>query len=540
MSQTMLMNGPAPGVSPPPAPPVAQPFTLRLIIGMVGVLIASLCSGLNDRVTDIALADVRGALSISSDQGSWLIGSYQAAEVAAMLIAPWLAMTFTIRRFAMATTAGFVLIAVIIPFAPNLPIFIALRVIQGAFGGALPPLLMTVALRFLPPHFKLYGLSAYALTATFGPNVATSLAALWTDAVGWQFVFWQIIPPCVLGIFMIGYGLPQDPLRLERFKQIDAVGMLTGCSGLALLVLTLQQGERLDWFNSSLITLMFFSAVVLLTLFVANEWYHPLPLFKLQMLRRHNLSHGLLTLFGLMLLFMSGSAIPSGYMAQVEGFRAVQFGPLALSVGLPQLLLAPLVAAVLNMRWIDSRWILAAGLTLLAVSCYWGSHLTSDWSRDNFYLIQAMQAFGQPMAVMPILMGATSVVQPMEGPFASAMFNVTRGMGSIFAGAMMETFLSHRQQQHSNILLNHVGSNSYLLSQPYDGAGGHLAPLNQDGSAISPELMQQFAGQVRQQTQVLALSDTYLAFIVVAAMLGLLTFVVAKRTYPPQSVMKQT
>jgi len=131
-------------------------------------------------------------------------------------------------------------------------------------------------------------------------------------------------------------------------------------------------------------------------------------------------------------------------------------------------------------------------------------------------------------------------VQPMEGPFASAMFNVTRGMGSIFAGAMMETFLSHRQQQHSNILLNHVGSNSYLLSQPYDGAGGHLVPLNQDGSAISPELIQQFAGQVRQQTQVLALSDTYLAFIVVAAMLGLLTFVVAKRTYPPQSVMKQT
>jgi len=71
----MLMNGPAPGVSPPPAPPVAQPFTLRLIIGMVGVLIASLCSGLNDRVTDIALADVRGALSSSSDQGSWLLGS---------------------------------------------------------------------------------------------------------------------------------------------------------------------------------------------------------------------------------------------------------------------------------------------------------------------------------------------------------------------------------------------------------------------------------------------------------------------------------
>src|SRR5471032_3368974 len=388
MNQSVALKMAAGGPAPTTVPPLPQPFTLKLVIGLVGVLFASLCSGLNDRVTDIALVDVRGALSISSDEGSWLIGAYQAAAVAATMVAPWMAMTFSIRRFAMGMTAGFILLAAVIPFAPNLTTLILLRSIQGVFGGALPPLLMTVALRFLPPHYKLYGLSAYAPTATFVPNIATSMAALWTDYAGWKWVFWQVIPPCLLAVMMVGSGIPQDPLRFERFKQMDKVGMLTGCSGISLLVLSLQQGERLDWFNSPLITMMFFAALALLTIFLVNEWHHPLPLFKLHMLRRHNLAHGLITLFALMFLFLSGSALPSSYMEQVGGFRAVQVGPLALTIGLPQLLLAPMVAFVLTMRWIDSRWVLACGLGLIGFSCYWGTHLTSAWARDNFYLIQ--------------------------------------------------------------------------------------------------------------------------------------------------------
>lgn len=521
------------------AMPVPTPFTLRLVIGLLGVLIASLCSGLNDRVTDIALADVRGALSISTDQGSWLIGAYQAAEVSAMMLAPWFAMTFSLRRFTVGVALGFVLLAAVLPYAPNLPVFVALRAVQGVFGGALPPLLMTAALRFMPPQYKLYGLSAYALTATFGPNMATSLAAIWTDYVGWEWVFWQVIPPCLLAAAMIGYGLPQDPLRLERFKQMDIFGMLTGPGGISLLVLALQQGERLDWFNSPLIVLMFFGSLALLTLFLVNEWDHPLPLFKLQMLGRHNLAHGLITLFALMFLFLSGSALPSSYMEQVGGFRAVQVGPLALTIGLPQLLLAPLVAFILTMRWVDSRWILACGLGLVGLSCYWGTQITSGWSRDNFYLIQVMQAFGQPMAVLPILMSATSVVKPQEGPFASAMFNTTRGLGSVMGGSLLAAYVSHREQFHSNVLLNHAGSVSSLLSQPYGGDSSFLAPLNTNGSAISTEVLTQFSRGVKQQALVLGLADTYMMIIALALVLILLAAILPKRTYPPQSLVQR-
>ncbi len=529
---------PSGGAAPPP--PMPQPFTLRLVIGMIGILIASMFSGLNDRVTDIALDDVQGALNISSDPGSWTIGAYQAAEVAAMMLAPWFSMTFSLRRFAIGVCLGFSLLALILPYSPNINVFIALRVIQGIFGGALPPLLMTVALRFLPPKFKLYGLSAYVLTATFGPNVATTLAAFWTDVVGWQWVFWQVIPPCLLAAGLVGYGIPQDPVRFERFKQIDIVGMLTGTSGIALMVLVLQQGQRLDWLNSPLIVVMLLSSIALLLIFFINEWSHPLPLFKLQMLKRHNLSHGLLTLGGLMVLVLSGSALPSSYMESVQGFRAVQVGPLALTIGLPQLIIAPLVAAVLNLRWINSRLVLIIGLALIGISCYGGSHITEGWARENFYWLQAMQAFGQPMAILPVLMGATGVVQPPEGPFASAMFNTVRGFSSVLGSALVGEFSSKREQFHSNVLLNHVGNVNSLLSQPYDGDGTYLAPLNPDGSSVSTQALSAFSSLVKRQATILGISDSYLMIIGIAFALGLLTLLLPKRTYPPQSLVKKS
>lgn len=522
----------------PAAAPVPHPFTLRLALGLIGVLIAALTSGLNDRVTDIALADIRAAIGISYDQGSWIISAYQAAEVAAMMIAPWFAVTFSLRRFTLAVSAGFMLTGILLPMMPTPAMFIGLRVLQGIFGGALPPMLMTVALRFLPPPLKLYGLSGYALTATFGPNMAAPLAAFWTDDVSWMFVFWQVVPLMLIAMALISWGLPQDPLRTERFRQIDLFGMLTGCSAISLLILALTQGERLDWLASPMIIGLLLAALPLFVVFLINEWFHPLPLFKLQMLQRHNLTHGLLALAGVLIVSLSGSALPSAYFAQVEGFRTLQFAPLALTVGLPQLLIAPLVAALLNIRWIDCRWMLAVGLGFLITSCLAGMQITSDWGRQNFWLIQILQAFGQPMVILPILMSSTSVVAPPEGPFASAMFNTVRGFSSIAASTLVSWFVSHREQFHSSILINNAASHAWLMTAPDSSQANSSHPLLPDGSISSAENLSGFSTLVKHQALVLSLSDTWLLLIGFAVFLLLATAVVPKRVWPPQTLIQ--
>ena len=52
--------------------PAAQPFGTRIVVGLLGVLLASLTAGLNGHVTEIAMTDVRGALAIGHDEGTWL------------------------------------------------------------------------------------------------------------------------------------------------------------------------------------------------------------------------------------------------------------------------------------------------------------------------------------------------------------------------------------------------------------------------------------------------------------------------------------
>jgi DHA2 family multidrug resistance protein len=497
----------------PKAPPAPAPFTGRLALGLAGVLIAALTSGINDRVTDIALADLLGAFGLGHDEGSWFTAVYAAAEVSAMLLAPWFAVTFSLRRFAIVATFAFGLLGVLAPLAPNFPSLIALRVLQGLAGGALPPLLMTAALRFLPWHIKLYGLSAYALTATFGPNLALPLAALWTENADWRLLMWQIIPPCLLGGALIAYGLPQDPLRLERLRQFDWRGALLGAGGLSLLVVGLTQGERLDWFASPLITLLLSGAAICLPLFVLNEWFHPLPLFKLQLLGRRNFAFGITTLMLFMFLGLAGSAIPSAYLANVQGYRPLQTMPLALTIALPQLLVAPLVAFVINRNWIDARYVIALGLALLSLATLLAAQVTSVWIRDDFYALQLLHTFGQPMVVVPLLMLATGVIHPLEGPFASAMVNSLRGLASVIAGVVLENFVTHREHLHSNTLLDQVASRLPMV--PAEQALG-------------------IAERVRQQAFTLTFADAWLALLVVAAVLVLVLLTLPVRAYPPQ------
>src|ERR1700751_5145912 len=167
-------------------------------------------SHFNDQVTSIALTDIRGALGISHDAGTWIESLYVTAEIVGMAISPWLLVTFTLRHFMLLVILLNAISSVLIPFSPDQPALLALRVAQGLSGGLTIPLLMTTALRVLDPPIRLYGLSVYAVTATFVPAVAAAIAAAWTDLVGWQFVFLESGQRCAVASVLVWYGVPQD------------------------------------------------------------------------------------------------------------------------------------------------------------------------------------------------------------------------------------------------------------------------------------------------------------------------------------------
>ena len=463
-------------------------ISLRTVVGLTGIFISAVMAGLNNRVGALGLADVRGALGFASDEASWLSTFYTVGELVATPFATWFAITFTVRRFHFMMVTTCAVIALLLPFIQDLHFLIFLRFLQGMSSGALIPILMMMALKSLPPHLRLHGLALYAMTATFAPNLASWLTGQWTDALSdWRWIYWQIIPLCCLAALLVGYGLPRDKIQTIRFKEANWIGLAFGTIALSLIGITLDQGVRLEWFNSPVIAISCTVGVSFLGIYLITEWFHHAPFIKLQLLARRNLWLGSSIFVCLLIVLLSGSQLPTSYLSSIQSYRAVQIAPIGLIIALPQLVLGSIVALFLYQKWVDSRYVFAAGLLLIAMACFSAAQVTTDWNREQFITAHLLHAVGQPMAIVSLLFLMTSVVNPNEGPYFSGTINTLRVFGSLIGGAFVGQVLATRGRFHSDMLLE------------YSGLATNAKPFE----------VSQLASIVSQQSLVLSVADVY-------------------------------
>jgi DHA2 family multidrug resistance protein len=508
---------------------------IKPLFGLVGVLVAAMTSEFNDQVTSIALTDVRGALGIGHDSGTWIESLYVSAEIVGMAISPWLLMTFTLRRWTIFAIALCGASSALIPFSPNVEAIYALRLLQGLAGGMIIPLLMTTAFRVLTPDIRLYGLAVYALTATFTPALASTVAALWTDIVDWHFIFLQTIPLCSLAGVLVWYCVNQDEPKYERLRMLDWRGALLLVIGTGALSTMLYQGDRLDWFNSSLICVLALMSAIAIPLFLVNEWFHPLPFLKLQMLGRRNIAYGALGLFTFLVISQSGSTVPLRYLQEVQGYRPLQSNLITLEIAASQLLMLPAMALLLDYRQVDSRVVSMIGLGLILTSCIGSSFLTIYWNRDQFYLWQLLQAVGQPMVIMPLLMMTTnSVAGPAEGPFAAALVNTSRAVAEAASTWLVALIGRWRNALHSDRIIDQAGQDRWRVLQSNGVLPQYPPPLLPDGQPRVPNGLETFRHAVEQQASILSTSDTFLILGALTVFLMVMVMTLPVRTVPPR------
>jgi DHA2 family multidrug resistance protein len=524
----------------PPQFSYIPPFGLRTVVGCLGMLLAVHVAGFNEHVTEIGLSDIRGAMHIGHDEGTWVIAIYEAFNIAAMAFTPWFYMTFSIYRFSIFMTAVLALLSIPAPFMPDVTSLCILRAFQGLSAGCLPPVLMTVMLKYLPPQIRVFGIGGYAMSATFGPNLGLPLEAFWFEHVGWHWLYWEIIPTAALAIAMMAYGLPRDPMHFERFEKFNWLGILVGLPAICSLVIVLYQGDRLDWFRSPIITNLTFWGVAAFIVFVINEAFHPSPYFRIQYWRSRNIQASLLSLVGILAICSIMAEIPATYLQSVRGYRPIQTAPVSLVVALPQLVMLPLIAWICNNRKVDCRFVLAGGMLCLAGSAWLGTWLTVDWVRDNFYLLQILQVFGQPMTVIPTLMLATMAMGPADGPFISGMVNMLKGLANAVAFALFSAATRRREQYHSTMLLDHHGAHQLALQGMGNPIEQQLGGTSADGAHVAWNGLQVFHTFVHEQSLVLALTDLYYALIWVCLAYAAMNLVLPHRVYPPRAPSPNT
>ena len=508
---------------------------LKPLLGLLGVVIAACTVGFNDTVLSSALPQVQGHLGISHDPGTWLTSLYASGQVIAMGFAPRTSLIVTPRRMLLSAIVTSCLLTLAIPFCDNLAVLYVLRFLQGMSAGCVIPLLLLVALRVLAPPIRLYGLALYALTATFAPNLSEALAALWTDVVGWRFIFFQALPLFTAAGVLVWYGVAPDKPHLDKIKTFDWTGGLLVVVGFGALSTMLEQGDRFDWFNSQTICVLALVSVVALPLLIANEMLVQEPLLGLYLMKRRNFAYGIITLFAFLLLTEAASTVPVTFLTQVAGFLPQQAYMLTAPVAAAQLVLLPAVAILLNVAWVDARVVSFIGLACIVTACLGNSTLISSDDVATFLLWQALQAIGQPMVVVPLLMMSTNTItSPADGPPASTLVNLMRGLSEPTGVWLLQLIQRWRGSFHYDQIVNQAGENRFTVLQAPQLVPGLAPPLLPNGQPSAPGSLGLFAQAVEAQAMVLTLQDTFLILAAIGIAVIVLLLVLPVRPYPPR------
>jgi DHA2 family multidrug resistance protein len=490
-----------------PAAPAATVST-KTWLAVFGATLGAFMAVLNIQIVNASLADIQGAIGAGIDDGGWISTSYLIAEIIVIPLSGWLAQVFSIRIYLLTNAILFLVFSAACALAQNLPQMIVLRALQGFAGGVLIPMAFTLIITLLPKAKQSIGLALFAVSATFAPAIGPTIGGYLTENWGWQYIFYVNLVPGALMIGMLWLSLEAKPMKLALLRQGDWPGIVTMAIGLGALQTVLEEGNKDDWFGSDFIVRLSVIAVVSLALFFWVELTSTKPLLNLRLLARRNFGFGVLANF-LMGIALYGSVfILPQYLARIQGYNSEQIGMVLAWTGLPQLVLIPLVPRL--MKRFDARLVIGAGFILFAASNFMNILMTPDYGSDQLFWPNVVRAVGQALAFAPLSAVATAGIEMENAGSASALFNMMRNLGGAIGIAMLQTFLTKREQYHSNVL-------SQSISLFEQATRTRIEQLTQyflnhgiaDRATASHEAVVAVGRIVQKQAFIFAFSDTF-------------------------------
>jgi MFS transporter, DHA2 family, multidrug resistance protein len=508
--ETLDLDGPkpAPGLRLAVDPAAGTAVPLRAWVAVLGSTLGAFMAVLNIQIVNASLADIQGAIGAGIDDGGWISTAYLVAEIVVIPLSAWLGQVLSVRIYLLTNAALFLAFSAACAFAQNLGQMIVLRAVQGFTGGVLIPMAFTIIITLLPKAKQPVGLALFALSATFAPAIGPTIGGYLTENWGWQYIFYVNLAPGAVMLGMLWFSLDRAPVRLALLKEGDWPGIVTMAVGLAALQTVLEEGNKDDWFGSPFIVHLSLVAAVALSLFLWIELTSARPLLNLRLLLRRNFGFGILANFLLGIALYGSVFILPVYLSTIQGYNSEQIGEVLAWTGLPQLVLIPLVPRL--MKRIDARLLIAVGFALFAASNFMNTDMTADYAADQLFWPNVVRAIGQALCFAPLSAVAAAGIDKANAGSASALFNMMRNLGGAFGIAMLQTFLTKREQFHSNVLTSSVSLfeeatrqriaslTRYFLTQ---GATSQADAWHQAVIAVG--------AAVRRQATIMGFSDTF-------------------------------
>jgi DHA2 family multidrug resistance protein len=487
----------------------------RPLLGILGVVTGAGLVTLAGRMLSLGMADMKGHIGISFDDGAWLDSAFNASL---MFIGPftvYLGGLLGPRRVLLFAAGLFALTSLYLPLIHSYSLLVVALIVAGLSSGTFYPLTLTFALRNIPLRYLPFTIALYAVFVDGGVNVAPSLYGWYRDHLSWQWMFWNsavIAPVMMICIYL---GIPPLPPRKKSGPAPSFVGFLYLSAGLALIFTALQQGQRLDWWRSGEFNAWFWSGSLFLLCSLVRRLRSPNPLVALPFLFQWNtILLGCLLFWFRFTLCTTIILIPQSLA--IRGFEADQIGPAIIWSAIPLIPIA-FIAALLLLRKSDPRLLFAAGLACTAFAAWMCSQYTTAWAAENFYRTELLVGVGQAFAFIG-LVGCIVLQAIFTGGLGkaewvltfSAFFHVIRLFGGTAGAIYMGHFLALREKLHSNLLGLHVNAGNWITDRNIHGMTAGLYAKSSGIAAASARAVDLIGARLRLQAYSLSLIDGFL------------------------------
>jgi EmrB/QacA subfamily drug resistance transporter len=266
--------------APPIAPPAPlTPGEVRTIL--LSLMLTMFLAALDQTIVATALPTIGRQFGDVSSL-SWVITAYLLASTAVAPVFGTLSDIYGRRATIITALSLFIVGSILCAAAPNMPVLIIARGLQGLGGGGILPIVQTVIADVVTPRergqYQAYFSGVWMAAGIGGPI----LGGVFAEHLHWSMVFWINVPLGLVSLVTLLPKMRRIPVFHRRRKLDWLGGMLLMAAAVVVMLVLTWGGNRYLWL-SPVILGMIAASVALTVAFVwhasrAEEPFLPLSL----------------------------------------------------------------------------------------------------------------------------------------------------------------------------------------------------------------------------------------------------------------------
>jgi DHA2 family multidrug resistance protein len=417
---------------------------------------------LDTSIANVSIPNIAGGLAVSSNEGTWVITSYQVAEAITVPLTGWLAQRFGAVKVYVTGIALFGLFSALCGLAPSLSVLVFCRIMQGLAGGPIMPMSQTLLLRVFPPQQAPQAIGIWSMTTVVGPIAGPLLGGFLSDGFGWPWVFYVNVPVAIFCAVFAWRILAKHENAIRKLP-IDGVGLGLLVVFVGAMQIALDKGRELDWLNSPTIVGLMITAAIGFVCFLIWELTAENPIVNLRVFRHRAFATATVTMALTFGSFFAGIVIIPLWLQTNMGYTATWAGYATAFNGVLAVVMSPIVAQLV--RKFDPRALVCFGVSWLACVMLWRTTFASNISFGLMIWPQLAQGFAMPFFFIPLMALGTGALAPDEVASGAGLINFMRTTAGAFGTSIATTVWEDgAARAHAN-LAGEVNNPSTVLNQ---------------------------------------------------------------------------